>query len=99
MRDNTYIKLESICKKYKGYVRTQKLLEEGFSNRQIAFLTKDGYLEKICYGVYWINGRGYDKPLDYKCIEVCLSAPKLLFVWIVRFIIMERLQQSQVVYQ
>ena len=46
MRDNTYIKLESICKKYKGYVRTQKLLEEGFSNRQIAFLTKDGYLEK-----------------------------------------------------
>ena len=76
MRDNTYIELESICKKYKGYVRTQKLLEEGFSNRQIAFLTKDGYLEKICYGVYWINGRGYDKPLDYKCIEVCLSAPR-----------------------
>ncbi len=76
MRDNTYIKLEGICKKYKGYVGTQKLREEGFSNRQIAFLTKEGYLEKICYGVYWLNGRGYDKPLDYKCIEVCLSAPR-----------------------
>lgn len=75
MRDNTYIKLESICKKYKGYVGTRKLLEEGFSNRQIAVLTREGYLEKICYGVYWLNGRGYDKPLDYKCIEVCLSAP------------------------
>ena len=22
------------------------------------------------------NGRGYDKPIDYKCIEVCLSAPR-----------------------
>lgn len=76
MRDNTYIKLESIYKKYKGYIGTKKLLEEGFSNRQIASLTKEGYLEKICYGFYWLNGGGRDKPVDYKCIEVCLSDPK-----------------------
>lgn len=76
MRDNTYIKLEGICKKYKGYVGTKNLLEEGFSNRQIAFLTEEGYLEKICHGFYWLNGGGHDKPVDYKCIEVCLSDPR-----------------------
>lgn len=76
MRDNTYMKLEAIYKKIKGYVGTKKLLDEGFSNRQIAALTKEGYLEKICYGFYWLNGRGDDKPVDYKCIEVCLSAPQ-----------------------
>lgn len=76
MRNNTYIRLESICKKIKGYIGTKDLLEEGFSNRQIAVLTEEGYLEKICYGFYWLNGRGYDKPMDYKCIEVCLSAPR-----------------------
>lgn len=76
MRNNTYIKLETVCKRIKGYVGTRELLEEGFSNRQIAALTTEGYLEKICYGFYWLHGSEYDKPADYKCIEVCLSAPK-----------------------
>ncbi len=76
MRYNTYIRLEAMCKKIKGYVGTKELLEEGFSNRQIAVLTEEGYLKKICHGFYWINGSGYEKPIDYKCIEVCLSDPK-----------------------
>lgn len=76
MRNNTYIRWETIYKKMKGYIGTRELLEEGFSNRQIAVLKEEGYLEKICHGFYWINGSGYDKPIDYKCIEVCLSDPK-----------------------
>ena len=40
MRTNTYIRLEMLYKKYKGYVETREILEEGFSNRQIAVLVK-----------------------------------------------------------
>lgn len=76
MRINTYAKLEMVYKKYRGYVKTQKLLEEGFSNRQIMVLTQEGYLEKICHGYYWLSGWQYKKPQDYKCIEVCLSNPR-----------------------
>lgn len=48
---------------------------EEFSNRQIAALTEEGYLEKVCHGHYWLTGR-CAKPTDYKCIEVCLSDPR-----------------------
>ena len=77
MRNNTYIKFENLCQKIKGYVGTKRLMEEGFSNRQIAVLAKEGYLEKICHGYYWIMGE-QDKPKDYKCIEVCLSDSKAI---------------------
>ena len=50
MRTNTYVKLERLYKKYRGYVGTKVLLEEGFSNRQIAALAEEGYLEKVCHG-------------------------------------------------
>ena len=76
MRLNTYAKLEMVYKRYRGYVRTQELLGEGFSNRQISALTEEGYLEKICHGYYWLAEGPYKKPQDYKCIEVCLSNPE-----------------------
>ena len=50
MRENTYIKIEKLYKKYKGYVGTKNLLAEGFSNRQIFTLVNEGYLQKVCYG-------------------------------------------------
>ncbi len=76
MRINTYAKLETLYKRYRGYVTTKSLLEEGFSNRQITVLVEEGYLEKISHGYYWLAGGQYEKPQDYKCIEVCLSSPK-----------------------
>ena len=76
MRTNTYIRLEMLYKKYKGYVETREILEEGFSNRQIAVLVKEGYLENVTHGHYWLSGGQCKKPQDYKCIEVCLSNPK-----------------------
>ena len=76
MRENTYIRFEHTCKKRKGYIETRELLEEGFSNRQIAVLEKEKYLERICHGYYWIKEQGYEKPKDYKCIEICLSDPR-----------------------
>lgn len=51
-------------------------MEEGFSNRQIAVLVQEGYLEKVCHGHYWLAGGSCGKPDDYKCIEVCLSNPR-----------------------
>ena len=76
MRENTYIRFERTCKKIKGYIETRELLEEGFSTRQIATLEREEYLEKVCHGYYWIKGQDYEKPKDYKCIEICLSAPR-----------------------
>lgn len=76
MRSNTYARLETVYSKFKGYIGTKELLEEGFSNRQIAFMAEEGYLEKVCHGYYWLAGKNEDKPSDYKCIEVCLSDPR-----------------------
>ena len=57
MRENTYIKIETLYSKYRGYVGTKNLLAEGFSNRQISTLVEEGYLEKICYGLL-VNNAG-----------------------------------------
>ena len=75
MRENTYIKIETLYRKYRGYVETKNLLAEGFSNRQISTLVNEGYLQKVCYGHYWLSGKQCKKPVDYKCIEVSLSNP------------------------
>lgn len=76
MRTNTYVKLEGVYKRYRGYVETRELLKEGFSNRQISALVEEGYLEKVSHGYYWLSGGHCTKPQDYKCIEVCLSNPR-----------------------
>lgn len=76
MRIATYYRLEDLYGKYGGYISTKELLSEGFSNRQIAVLTDENYLEKVCHGCYWMLRCGHKKPDDYKCIEVCLSDPR-----------------------
>lgn len=76
MRITTYYRLENLYRKYSGYISTGELMDEGFSNRQIAVLTEENYLEKVCHGCYWMLQCGYKKPDDYKCIEVCLSDPR-----------------------
>lgn len=76
MRSATYYKLEHLYERYRGYISTRDLLKEGFTNRQIAFLTDEAYLEKVCHGYYWMLRCGHGKPFDYKCIEVCLSNPR-----------------------
>lgn len=76
MRITTYYRLENLYRKYSGYISTRELLDEGFTNRQIAILTEENYLEKVCHGCYWMLQCGHKKPNDYKCIEVCLSDPR-----------------------
>lgn len=76
MRITTYYRMEDLYRKYGGYISTKELLGEGFSNRQIAALIEENYLEKVCHGCYWMLQCGHKKPDDYKCIEVCLSDPR-----------------------
>ncbi len=76
MRSTTYHRLDNLYKKYNGYISTGQLLQEGFSNCQIAGLTEEGYLERICHGHYWMMQCGREKPKEYKCIEVCLGYPR-----------------------
>ena len=73
MRSNTYDRMENVYSKFKGYIGTKELLGEGFTNRQIAFMAKEGYLEKVCHGYYWLAGKNEDKPSDYICIEGSLQ--------------------------
>ena len=78
MRESTYSKIETLYSKYNGYVGTRDLLAAGFSNRQISILVKEGYLEKVCYGYYWLAGKQCRKPIDYKCNEVSLINPDVV---------------------
>lgn len=78
MRRRTLERLDKVYRTYKGYIGTKELLEAGFSNRQILFLTENRYLEKICHGKYWLIQDQYDKPFDYKCIEACICNPEMI---------------------
>lgn len=73
MLERTYQKLWNLTTKYKGYLCTQELLKEGFTNRQIAEFVKEGYLEKVAHGHYWLSISQKEKPKDYKALEVCRS--------------------------
>ncbi|MDD2970905.1 MAG: hypothetical protein PHE02_02080 [Lachnospiraceae bacterium] len=70
MRQQTYEAVNQINEKYHGYIRTVDLLREGFTNRQIANLQSEGYLEKIANGSFWLSRAGREKPWDYKPVEV-----------------------------
>lgn len=69
MRDETYERLLA----YSGYVGTKGLLKGGLTNRQIAHLTEEGLLERVCRGYYWVKREGVEKPKEYKAVEACLS--------------------------
>lgn len=74
MRSTTYEKLEN----YSGYIGTDQLLRDGFTNRQIANFVEEGLLERVCHGHYWIQHTSCEKPKEYKAIEVCMSDPRAM---------------------
>ncbi len=70
MRQIIYDRVASIADNTKNYISTKDLLREGITNRQIANLQGEGYLEKIVNGFFWYTGNGQEKPKNYKAIEV-----------------------------
>ena len=75
MRKETYEKLEVLAVKYKGYMRTAELLEEGVTNHQIANLVDEGKMEIVSTGIYWIPNNEIIKPENYKMIEASFINP------------------------
>ena len=78
MLGRTYEKLKLLSYQYHGYICTEDLIKEGFTNRQIYNFVCDGMLEKICYGQYWLSCAAYSKPGNYKLIEVSRCNPKAI---------------------
>lgn len=76
MKDTTYDRLRKIGGLYQGYICTEQLMMQGFTNRQIGTFVDEGYLERISHGNYWIVCGEYTRPHDHKAIEVCLANPK-----------------------
>ncbi len=70
MRQKIYDRVACIADNTKNYILTKDLLREGITNRQIANLQKEGFLEKIVNGIFWYMGNGKEKPRDYKAIEI-----------------------------
>lgn len=70
MRQIIYDRVACIADNAKNYILTKDLLREGITNRQIANLQKEGFLEKIVNGIFWYTGNGQEKPPDYKAIEI-----------------------------
>ena len=73
MRQATYEKISGLSRRYHGYMRTEQLLAEGITNRQIAVLRQEDILERITVGIYWVKCDDIKKPEDYKMIEVSLG--------------------------
>ena len=70
MRQMIYDRVAGIADIMNNYISTKDLLQEGISNRQIANLVEEGYLEKIVNGFFWYTGNGLETPSDYKAIEI-----------------------------
>ena len=78
MRQIIYDRVEDIVNNRNNYLSTKTLLEGGVTNRQIANLQEEGYLEKIVNGLFWYTGNGLEKPKDYKAIEVSKVNPNAI---------------------
>lgn len=76
MLKDTYEKCRHLSVKYKGYIGTASLLKEGLTNRQIAEFVSNGMLEKVYHGVYWFSCADYEKPADFKAVEIAKSNPR-----------------------
>lgn len=75
MLESTVKRLENLSKQHSGYITTAELLRGKVTNRQIGAFVENGLLEKISHGHYWFVNAGYEKPADYKALEVCITNP------------------------
>ena len=75
MRVETRKKITDMSTRYKGDISTKELLHEGLTNRQITASVEEGLLEKISHGHYWFRCGNYNKPVEYKALEISITAP------------------------
>jgi len=78
MRQLVYERIARMGEEGCGYVTTGQLLAEGVTNRQIALLTEEGYLERIANGRFWMPRSGKKKPADYRAVEAAFVNPEVI---------------------
>lgn len=58
-----------------GFAKTKELKEEGFQTRDIAFLVKDGAIEKVKPGLYRLSDYGFFEDKNVSFLSVCRAIP------------------------
>jgi len=78
MRQNIYQRAIDAFHENHGYMSFGNLKEAGVAIGQIHELENMGVLEKIARGWYWCRECGWEKPEDYKYVEICKVYPKAI---------------------
>ena len=76
MYQRTYDRIINLFSAHLGYMSYENLKSEGITVLQMRELEDEGVLERFARGWYWCNKCGYNKPSDYKYIEVGLVDPE-----------------------
>lgn len=76
MYQKTRDKIINLFSKNHGYMSFEALRDEGVTVIQMRELEDEGSIERFARGWYWCNNCGYEKPVDYKYIEVSLVDPQ-----------------------
>ena len=71
----TYERITGLFASNHGYMRFSTLQDNAVTMRQIQELEQEGVLEKFARGWYWCTKCGYEKPEDYKYIEIAKVNP------------------------
>ncbi len=74
----TYNKIIAFFVEKHGYASFSELQEHQITITQIHELEKNNILEKISRGWYWCKECGFDKPKDYKYIEISKVNPRAI---------------------
>lgn len=72
----TYQSIIDCFKRNHGYMKYSQLRENQVTVLQIRELEERGILQKISWGWYWCDECGFEKPKDYKYVEIAKVNPK-----------------------
>ena len=78
MRQSIYQRAIDCFHENHGYMSFGQLKDAGVTIGQIHELEAMGVLQKIARGWYWCQECGWEKPKDYKYIEICKVYPKAI---------------------
>ncbi len=79
MLSKTYTRIIDLFHDHHGYMSFEQLRDMGITVLQMRELEEEGILERFTRGWYWCNSCGYQKPADYKYIEIAKMNPEAVF--------------------
>lgn len=72
----TYQSIIDCFKRNQGYMKFSQLREKQVTVLQLRELEDKGILQKISWGWYWCSECGFQKPEDYKYVEIAKVNPR-----------------------